>query len=86
MATGTVIYWNGASGWIRQTNVEHVPTAGTPDIMLLIEFVESGTIALNAPVTFTINSGVAYNVTVDTRDEGGGKPEPEPDSPPANSP
>jgi hypothetical protein len=86
MATGTVIYWNGSSGWIKQTKVEHLSTAETGDVMLMERFVDSGTIVLGAAVTFTIaEDGTARNVTVDTRGDGDKPPPVDPlpeDSPP----
>lgn len=81
MATGTVTYWNGSSGWITQKVDDGVSTYESRDIMFVGEdVVDTGLIiAVGLPVTFVIEGGVAKNLTGIPE-----TPEPEPpvDSPP----
>lgn len=53
MATGTVGYWNGKSGWIKQTGVSDEETCLARDVMLLPADVVSGDIVLGCTVSFT---------------------------------
>jgi hypothetical protein len=55
MATGTVWYWNGLSGWIKQSDVAELPTNQARDVMILANAVISGTVDQNSAVTFTID-------------------------------
>lgn len=53
MATGTVKYWNGTSGWIKQPE----DTAGAVDLMVLAaDVVDLSTMAEGVDVTFTVGS------------------------------
>lgn len=56
MATGTLWYWNGISGWIKQTGVESMATVDARDVMLLAGDVASGTAARDSTVTFTVEA------------------------------
>jgi hypothetical protein len=68
MATGTIYYWNGISGWIRQSGVENLATSAARDVMLLQNEVDSGTAARDSAATFTIDAAhdpwLARDVTV----------------------
>jgi hypothetical protein len=55
MATGTVYYWNGISGWIKQTGVDNVPTDDARDVMVLLGDVTGGTIDEGSTVNFSID-------------------------------
>jgi hypothetical protein len=54
MATsnGIVWYWNGKSGWIKQTGVEEECTCLSRDVMLLAEDIVSGEVVRDCAVTF----------------------------------
>lgn len=56
MASGTITWWCGHSGWIKQTGVEDEPTVDANDIMVLPEDVTSGTVTTGATVTFDIDT------------------------------
>ena len=57
MATGIVWYWNGISGWIKQSGVEEEPTALARDVMILQSDVISGEVVRDCAVTFEIDQG-----------------------------
>lgn len=64
-ATGEVSYWNGDSGWIRQTGIEHEPTSHGQDVMLLSRFLpqEGAHIQLGTKLIFDISAdGTARNI------------------------
>lgn len=64
-ATGEVSYWNGDSGWIKQTGIEHEPTSHGQDVMLLSRFLpqEGVNIQLGTKLTFDIAAdGTARNI------------------------
>ncbi len=65
--TGTIIYFNGMSGWIRQEGVSDLPTSQSNDVIFLAEDVASGTPALGASVSFSAETDMpwmAYGITV----------------------
>lgn len=66
MATGVVMYWNGDSGWIKQTGVDDLPTAFGQDVLFTIDAVVSGAIQLGSSVTFTsVSPGQATGIAAD---------------------
>lgn len=67
MATGTVYYWNGKSGWIKRDGVSDEPTDDAWDLMLLAEDISSGTVDQNCSVSFddpTCGDWRARNIVV----------------------
>jgi hypothetical protein len=67
MATGNVINWSGASGWIKQSGVGDLPTSEANDCIFRAEDVVSGQVVLGAAVSFTTTNAtpwLAENVTV----------------------
>jgi hypothetical protein len=55
MATGTLWYWNGESGWIKQTGVENLPTVQARDVMLLKDNIASGDMEQGYSIEFTVD-------------------------------
>jgi hypothetical protein len=56
MATGTLWYWNGESGWIKQSGVENLTTAYARDVMLLRDEVVSGNPFEGCSIDFTVDA------------------------------
>ena len=66
MAAGIVSYWNGLSGWIKQTGVDNLSTENANDMLLKLRNVNSGVISLGVPVTFDVGPyNIAQNVNAD---------------------
>jgi hypothetical protein len=67
VATGTVWYWNGKSGWLKKDNVQNDVTAEARDVMVLASDITAGTILTNSVVTFdegAFGDWRAYNIQV----------------------
>jgi hypothetical protein len=68
MATGTIIYWNGASGWIKLLGVEDLPTLEARDVMVLASDISSGEVVQGSVVSLTVEADrepwLAREVTV----------------------
>jgi len=63
MGTGTVIYWNGDSGWIKQSGVENLITALANDVIFTLDTIVAGVPKVGAVASFDlIQNGVAYGV------------------------
>jgi hypothetical protein len=60
MATGTIYYWNGQSGWIKQSGVEDLPTWEARDVMVLIGDIISGSVSQDCAVTFAFGSDPTF--------------------------
>jgi hypothetical protein len=56
MATGSVKFWDGRTGWIAQSNVSSLPTFEANDRIFLQGDVAADVIVLGASVTFTADS------------------------------
>jgi hypothetical protein len=58
MATGTCYYWNGSSGWIKQTGVEEMPTVQSNDCMIVSTEAAAadGVVAQGCTVNFSIDA------------------------------
>jgi hypothetical protein len=61
MATGTMRYWNGESGWIRKDNVANMSTVEARDVMVLREDV-TGTPTVECAVSFDDGDYGAWRV------------------------
>ena len=55
MATGTIINWSGASGWIKQTGVSDLPTSQANDCVILLSDIVDGEVVLGSAVDFDVD-------------------------------
>lgn len=58
MATGTLKYWNGESGWIKQSGVENLSTIYANDVFVLHDDVVSGDMVEGCTVDYTIDTTI----------------------------
>lgn len=58
MATGTLKYWNGESGWIKQSGVENLPTIYANDVFVVRYDVVAGSMIEGCAVDYTIDATI----------------------------